>query len=75
MSTPPALSGPEQQAVSDALRDAFTYSKLTQLLKYRLDRQLEDYSPVMGADMQEVTFELVANANRQGWIWKLIDAV
>jgi hypothetical protein len=68
------LSGPELQKVSEALQDAFTYLKLTQILKYRLDRQLANYSPVMGADMQDVTFELVVNANRRGWILNLIEA-
>jgi len=68
------LSGPELQRLSEALRDAFNYLKLAQMLQYRLDMKLEDYSPVMGADMQDVTFQLVANANRQGWIWNLIEA-
>jgi len=68
------LSGPELQKVAEALRAGFAYTKLSQLLYYRLDRELADYSPVTGADMQDVTFQLVVNANNQGWIWSLIEA-
>jgi len=68
------LDGPELQKVAKALRGAFSYPKLAQLMSYRLNREISDHSPVTGADMQDVTFQLVTDANNQGWIWNLIEA-
>ncbi len=66
------LTGPQQQALSEALRAAFTRQELERLLAFALDRRLDDLTS--GGTYEEVAFELIQAAQRQGWLTALIDA-
>lgn len=66
------ITGPQQRTLSEALRAAFTRQELEQLLAFSLDRRLDDLTS--GGNYEQVAFELIQAAQRQGWLDKLIDA-
>lgn len=66
------LTGSQQQQLSEALRDAFTPQRLTEMLRFRLERNLADIS--LGSDYQEIAFALIRTAESEGWTQRLIAA-
>jgi Effector-associated domain 1/Trypsin-like peptidase domain len=64
------LTGQQLQQLSEALRDAFTRPRLAQALRFRLDKNLDDIS--LGADLQQIVFELIQTAQAEGWTDRLI---
>lgn len=67
-----SLSGKQLQQLSNALRDAFTKARLEQMLRFRLDKRLDDIA--LGDDYEEIVFKLLTTAESQGWTFKLIVA-
>lgn len=65
-----SLSGQQFQQLSEALRSAFTRSTLAMMLRFRLEKNLDDIS--LGGSMQEIVFELIETAEREGWTEQLI---
>src|SRR5437763_64106 len=66
------LTGQQFQELSQALRHAFIPQRLTELLRYKLDRDLVDIS--LATDYQHVTFELIRTAVAEGWVANLVVA-
>lgn len=66
------LRGQDIEALSDALRKAFTVQRLRELFAIRLDRRLEDYS--LGADYKEIVFDVIMAAEAEGWTAELVVA-
>ncbi len=64
------LAGPQLEQLSEALRDAFTRPRLEQMLKFRLDKNLADYS--LGDDLRQIAFELIEGAEAEGWTAQLV---
>ncbi|MBL8295252.1 MAG: NACHT domain-containing protein [Bryobacterales bacterium] len=59
-------------AIHDALCDAFTLESLGRMLKLRLNRDLSDYSS--RSDRQQVVFDLLDRAQREGFLDDLVSA-
>lgn len=66
------LTGPQFRRLSQALQESLTLAQFDQLLKLRLNINRE--SVALGDDYQTITFRVIDDANRKGWVWKLIDA-
>jgi Effector-associated domain 1 len=58
--------------LSDALREAFTRETLAQMLYFRFNKRLDDISS--GGNFQQVVFELITAASREGWTADLVHA-
>lgn len=67
-----SLTGRQQQQLSEAIRAAFTRAKLEQMLRYRLDKDLE--SIALGDDYQEIVFKLIKTTEAEGWTFELLSA-
>jgi hypothetical protein len=66
------LTGQQWQQLSEALRDAFTPQRLRELLKFRLDANLDDVT--IAADYKELAFDLIQVAEAEGWTERLVQA-
>lgn len=66
------LSGPQMEVLATALADAYSAARLKQMLKFRLDKDLEDIS--LANDRTGVIFDLVDLANSEGWWPRLVAA-
>jgi hypothetical protein len=66
------LSGPQYRALGEALRKTLRLSQFDRLLKERVDVNREDIA--LGDDYTDITFRIIDAANRQGWVYKLVDA-
>jgi V8-like Glu-specific endopeptidase len=73
---PPVLQvrGQQYQQLVEALNDAFpAIPSLTLMLKFRLDKNLPELAS-LPAPIDQVAFEVIQNANSQGWTAQLIAA-
>jgi hypothetical protein len=68
------LNGPESQQLASALFDAYDLQGLTNLL-LSIDQLAVERQVSMNANPSEATFEVVLNANREGWVPSLLRAV
>jgi hypothetical protein len=67
------LTGQQYKQLTDALLDAYpTPIKLAQLLRFRLDKNLN--SIALGEDLKEIIFKLIGTAEAGGWTLQLINA-
>jgi len=66
------LNGSRLEALSEALRDAFVPQRFKEMLRFKLDKRLEDYS--LGEDYREIVFEVITQAEAEGWTAELIQA-
>lgn len=67
------LIGQQYQQLKDALLDAFpTLAKLTEMVQFRLDKNLQAIA--LGDDLGEVAFKLIRTAEAEGWTARLIVA-
>lgn len=66
------LNGQQQEQLNEALRAAFTLTKLDAMLLYRLNRNREDYG--LGGDYRDIAFRLINAANMEGWSLALLAA-
>jgi V8-like Glu-specific endopeptidase len=64
------LTGAQYQQLSDALRDAFTKQRLAEMIRFKLDKNLDDIS--LGGDYRQVVFELIRTAEAEGWTDQLL---
>lgn len=65
------LTGSQYQQLRDALVDAFPLEdRLTQVLKFRIDKDF--YRFKRGSDYDAVVFNLIQDAQAQGWLDKLV---
>lgn len=67
------LTGPQLEQFSAALRDAFGVEELQRMLKFRLTKNLENYTSLR-LDMQQMVFDLITKAQQEGWTLKLLQA-
>jgi hypothetical protein len=66
------LNGARLEALSEALRDALTPQRFREMLRFKLDKRLEDYS--LGEDYREIVFEVITHAEAEGWTAELVQA-
>lgn len=66
------LSGARLEALSEALRDAFSPQRFREMLKFKLGKRLDDYS--LGEDYREIVFEVITHAEAEGWTAELLQA-
>ncbi len=70
---PVLLKGPEMEALADALGSAYDLARLERMLKYRLDKDIEDFAGP-NTDRPSAIFELINVANQEGWWPQLVAA-
>jgi hypothetical protein len=66
------LSGPQAKRLRDALLDAFDPPGFDEMLMFRLNRRRETLS--LSGSFPEVVYQVLAAAQREGWITELIQA-
>jgi hypothetical protein len=66
------LNGSQLQIFADALGSGYNLSALERMLRYRLDKDIQDFAGA--ADKLEIIFRLLDVANREGWWPELIAA-
>lgn len=66
------LTGPQFPALSQALRSRLRLSQFDRMLAERLDINREDIA--LGDDYTEIVFKVISEANRSGWVYRLVDA-
>jgi hypothetical protein len=66
------LTGRQREQLSDALRAAFDYDRLEQVLSYRLDKSLQDIT--LAKSFEHVVFAVIRRAEAEGWTAKLISS-
>jgi hypothetical protein len=69
------LNGPEAQQLASALFDAYNTPVALSDLLQSIDRPTVARQTAMNATFSEATFEVVLNANREGWMPSLLNAV
>ncbi len=67
------LTGPELKVLAEALLSAFpTREALAQLLRFELDKRLDDIAA--GTNLRATVFELLTTAEAEGWVLQLFEA-
>ncbi len=66
------LTGPRCEELWEALRDAFNLNRLQQMLRFALDRRLDDIT--LAGDFKQVVFDLIQDAEMSGYTMQLVDA-
>jgi hypothetical protein len=66
------LTGQQYQQFSEALRDAFNEAGLRRMLRFRLERNLDDI--VIARSLEELVFEVIGTAEAEGWTDRLLRA-
>ena len=67
------LTGPQYQQLRDALIDAFPQEqRLINVLKFRLNKDFFRFK--RGSDYEAVVFNLIEDAQAQGWLYKLVSS-
>jgi hypothetical protein len=66
------LTGAQYEQFSKALRDSFTAASFERMLRFRLDRRLEDI--IIDGGMEQITFEVIKVAEAEGWTAALLGA-
>ena len=64
------LSGQDLKSLDEAVRFAYKQDELRRLLKFQLNRDLDDIT--LARSYLDNVFDLVDTANREGWIEQLI---
>lgn len=73
MTTRLELMGPQYGVLGEALRATLRLGQFDQMLKQRLDINREDIA--LGEDYREIVFKVISEANRAGWVYKLVNAL
>src|SRR4051812_49500042 len=66
------LTGPQFEPLSESLRATFRLSQFDQMLKQCLDINREDIA--LGGDYTDIVFRVIDTANRNDWVYRLVDA-
>jgi hypothetical protein len=66
------LSGPQCSDFSEALLKAYDYFSLQIMLKFRLDKELDQLAGAPSRPFDQVVFEVINKANKQGWVYRLL---
>lgn len=66
------LTGPQFRSLSEAIRATMKVSQFDRLLKEYVGINREDIA--LGDDYTDIVFKVIDAANRQGWVYKLVDA-
>lgn len=64
------LTGQQYQQLSEALRAAFPLRRLREMLRFKLEKELDDIS--LADDYQGIVFDLIRTAEAEGWTDRLI---
>jgi len=67
------LTGPQFRPLSEALRATLDLNGFDQMLKQRLDINRQDIT--VAHNYQTIVFEVISAANRESWVYLLVDAV
>jgi len=65
------MLGSRMAELRDALCDAFDAQALTELVRFRLDKDLAEIVPT-GAGLSAVAFHLITHASKEGWLPDLV---
>jgi hypothetical protein len=66
------LTGAQYQQFMEALLDAYTEQRLTEMVRFRLEKRLPTIAS--GSDFREIVFKLIDVAEAEGWTERLIVA-
>jgi V8-like Glu-specific endopeptidase len=66
------LTGPQFKPLSQALRETLSVNQFDQMLKERLN--IDRANIAFGENYTDRVFEVIGEANRAGWVYRLIDA-
>ena len=66
------LTGQQYEQFSKALRDAYDAPRLKRMLRFRLDKNLDDIS--IAPSLEEIVFALIGTAAAEGWTADLLRA-
>jgi hypothetical protein len=64
------LTGVQYQQLTDALLDAYSLARLREMVRFRLERNLDAIA--LGDDLREIVFRLIAAAEAEGWTDRLL---
>ncbi len=64
------LTGQQYEQFTQALVDAYAPQRLTEMVRFRLDRNLAAIA--LGDDLQEIVFKLIGTAEAEGWTDRLL---
>src|SRR4051812_37712431 len=67
-----ALSGQQFQELWEALRDAFNVPRLREVVRFGLDKRLDDIS--VADNLRQIVFDLIQDAEMSGYTMRLLDA-
>ncbi len=68
-----SLSGPLAKQLEEAMQSAYDYAGLKRFVTWTLEKKLEPIS--LGGSLEEVLFELIERARREGWDDRLVAKV
>ena len=66
------LSGQQFSDFSDALLAAYDYSSLQSMLKFRLNKNLNELGGDAVRPFDAVVFDVINKADKQGWVYRLL---
>jgi len=66
------LTGRQHQQFSEALREAYDAPRLKRMLRFRLEKNLDDIT--LAPDLEGIVFTLIARAEAEGWTANLLRA-
>jgi V8-like Glu-specific endopeptidase len=67
-----ALTGQQSQEFWEALRDAFNVPRLREMVRFGLDKRLDDIS--VADNLRQVVFDLIQDAEMAGYTMRLLNA-
>ena len=69
----PILSGSQTEVLWNGLREAYDVDELRRLLRFALDKRLDNITLASNFDAR--VFDVIDNAERENWVLRLISAV
>lgn len=66
------LTGQQFSDFSAALLDAYDYFSLQSMLKFRLDKNLNQMAGDSSTPFDQVVFQVINKADKQGWVYRLL---
>ena len=64
------LTGQQYRQFTEALLEAFTLQRLSEMVRFRLDKNLDAIA--LGDDQREIVFKLIGAAEAEGWTDQLL---
>jgi hypothetical protein len=68
------LTGQQFMQFSEVLQAAYDYPSLQMMLRFRLDRSLNELAGEASRPFDQVVFDVINRADKQGWVYRLLAA-